>query len=152
MNIKDLKCIEISLKISGLEFEQYVRKEIGPDIKEDWSEQDIIDFLYTDIKNALKTKYTQWETNVRPVIKKREVGLKHVLGGCNPVYLDRPYPNNIHAIKTALGLSNEKLGKMCGLGYTTIANMDRGDRPVLDKYKEIIETVTGFEVERYYEC
>ena len=151
MNIKDLKCIEISLKIPGSEFEQYVRKEIGPDMEEDWSEQDIIDFLYDDINDALKTKYCQWETNVRTVIKKPEVGLKHVLGGPNPVYLDRPYPNNIHAIKTVLGLSNEKLGEMCGLGYTTIANMDRGNRPVLDKYKEMIEAATGFKVVRYYE-
>ena len=77
--------------------------------------------------------------------------LRHINTGCNPVYPDRPYPNNIHAIKIELGLSNEKLGALCGLGYTTIANMDRGDRPVTDEYKELIEKATGYEVVRYYE-
>ena len=77
--------------------------------------------------------------------------LKHTTYGCNPVYPERPYPNNIHAIKTELGLSNEKLGALCGLGYTTIANFDRGDRPIEDYYKKLIEDGTGYKVERYYE-
>jgi len=77
--------------------------------------------------------------------------LRQTPSGANPVYLDRPYPNNVHSIKAILGLSNEKLGKLCGLGYTTIANMDRGDRPVTDAYKVLIEKATGYEVIRYYE-
>ena len=77
--------------------------------------------------------------------------LRHTSPGCNPIYPDRPYPNNIHSIKAELGLSNDKLGALCGLGYTTIANMDRGDRPVTDEYKELIEKATGYKVERYYE-
>lgn len=77
--------------------------------------------------------------------------LRHTSPGCNPIYPDRPYPNNIHAIKTELGLSNDKLGALCGLGYTTIACFDRGDRPVEDYYKKLIEDGTGYKVERYYE-
>lgn len=76
--------------------------------------------------------------------------LQHTSSGCNPVYPDRPYPNNIHRIKEVLGLSNEKLGAKCGLGYNTIANFDRGDKPITDYYKELIESGTGFRVERYY--
>ena len=77
--------------------------------------------------------------------------LKQTPSGCNPVYPERPYPNNIHSIKQALGLSNMALGKLCGLGYGIIANMDRGDRSVTDEYKELIEKATGYEVVRYYE-
>lgn len=77
--------------------------------------------------------------------------LKQTPYGCNPVYPDRPYPNNIHAIKQLLGLSNEKLGKLIGVGYTKIANIDRGDRPIDDEFKDLIEQATGYEVRRYYE-
>ena len=77
--------------------------------------------------------------------------LRHVRNNTyNPVYPDRPYPNNIHAIKFELGLSNRELGEMCGLGYNIIAYMDRGDRPVTDEYKELIEKATNFEVVRFY--
>lgn len=77
--------------------------------------------------------------------------LRHTMKGGHPIYPDRPYPNNIHCIKIELGLSNKKLGELCGLSYTTIACMDRGDKPVKDRYKKLIENATGYKVERYYE-
>lgn len=77
--------------------------------------------------------------------------LKKTSVGRHPVYPDRPYPNNIHAIKEALNLSNQRLGVLCGLGYGVIVRMDRGDAPVTDVYKTLIEKATGFEVVRYYE-
>ena len=77
--------------------------------------------------------------------------LKQTPYGCNPVYPERPYPNNIHAIKQVLGLSNEKLGSLVGVGYTKIANIDRGDKPIDDMLKMLIEKATGYEVRRYYE-
>ena len=77
--------------------------------------------------------------------------LKKTPVGRHPVYPDRPYPNNIHAIKEALNLSNQRLGALCGLSYGVIARMDRGDAPVTDVYKTLIEKATGFEVVRYYE-
>ena len=77
--------------------------------------------------------------------------LKKTPNGCNEAYKDRPYPNNIHFIKSFTGLSNVKLGLLCGVSYTTIANFDRGDRKITDKYKKLIEQATGYQVDRYYE-
>ena len=77
--------------------------------------------------------------------------LKQTPYGCNPVYPERPYPNNIHAIKQILGLSNDKLGMLVGVGYTKIANIDRGDKPIDDTLRYLIEQATGYEVRRYYE-
>ena len=77
--------------------------------------------------------------------------LKQTKYGCHPVYPDRPYPNNIWSIKMELGLSNERLGKLVGVGYTKIANFDRGDKPIDNEFKELIEQATGYEVQRYYE-
>ena len=50
-----------------------------------------------------------------------------------------------------LGLSNERLGKLVGVGYTKIANLDRGDKPIDDEFKELIEQATGYAIQRYYE-
>ena len=67
----------------------------------------------------------------------------------NPLYLNRPYPNNVRAIRQELGLSTVELGSLCNLGYTTIANIERGDVQVTDYHKMIIEQHTGYEVKRF---
>jgi len=150
MKLSDFECVEVNLKLEGWEIKDFIKREIGEDTG-DWSCKDMELFIYEYIKDLIKGDFGRFIMTTRAVVNKPELGLKKLNVGFNPVYPERPYPNNIHAIKESLGLSNEKLGALCGLGYTTIANMDRGDRPVTDEYKELIEKATGYEVVRYYE-
>ena len=66
-----------------------------------------------------------------------------------PLYPDKPYGNNLWAIKAELGLSNLRLEILSGVNNTTIARMVRGDIPISEARKRSIERATGYIVEIY---
>lgn len=67
-----------------------------------------------------------------------------------PMYPDKPYGNNLWAIKAEMGLSNLRFEILTGIGNTTIARMVRGDIPVSSERRNKIEKATGYKVELYY--
>ena len=67
-----------------------------------------------------------------------------------PIYADKPYGNNLWAIKAELGLSNIRLEVLSGITSTTIARMVRGDIPINDERRRKLERATGYRVEVYY--
>lgn len=66
-----------------------------------------------------------------------------------PLYLDKPYGNNLWAIKQELGLSNSALERLTGINYGAIGRIERGDQPISENYKKLIEKATNYEVEIY---
>lgn len=66
-----------------------------------------------------------------------------------PLYPDKPYGNNLWAIKAELGVSNMRLEILSGITYTTIARMVRGDIPISEERKRKLERATGYIVEIY---
>ena len=67
-----------------------------------------------------------------------------------PMYKDKPYGNNLWAIKAELGLSNIRLEILSGITSTTVARMVRGDIPINDERRRKLERATGYKVEVYY--
>lgn len=65
------------------------------------------------------------------------------------LYLDKPYGNNLWAIKQELGLSNSALERLTGINYGAIGRIERGDQPISENYKKLIEKATNYEVEIY---
>ena len=149
MNIHNLENLLLSIKIDGSEFVSYIKSEIGNDLNENWTDQDIRDYIYEDLKDFLKSKIGNWTYDIK-ITWKNEGGLRKTQTHHGYLlYFGNKYSNNLWAIKKELGLSNKKLEQMTGISYGSIARMERGDQDISPCYKDLIEKATGYEVEIY---